>query len=120
MVLFQETLAYRNAITLCYARQASTQLQSRVPLAIHWAVAKAVSDVLSPVVSQCVINQTRGYWLLSDAIIAAMSIATMMEETDHAKRMEFPKLLSGDFDAELGYLYRKMAMQVTVVLDVGS
>jgi hypothetical protein len=33
-----------------------------------WAIAKAVINILGPMVEQCILNQTKGYWLLSNVV----------------------------------------------------
>ena len=74
VVLFQETQEYADAISICYRRQ-SLKLQARVPSGMTWATARTVTQTLNPVVQQCVLNQTRGYWLLSDALAAAFRMS---------------------------------------------
>jgi hypothetical protein len=40
----------------------------RVPSPLTWHVFQIIIDVLSLVVSACVLNQSHGHWLLSDAL----------------------------------------------------
>jgi hypothetical protein len=74
-------------------------------------VARTVTETLNPVVKQCVLNQTRGYWLLSDALAAALAISVeLCAHIDHISGMN-PPLQYGDFDAELELLHAKMSLQ---------
>jgi hypothetical protein len=73
IVLYQEMLEYNCAITLCYHRQ-SLHLQVQVPSNSMWATAKTITSILNPIVQQCVLNQTKGYLLLSDALHVTLSI----------------------------------------------
>ena len=74
VVLCQETQEYADAISICYRRQ-SLKLQARVPSGMTWARTRTVTQTLNPVVRQCVLNQTRGYWLLSDALVVAFCMS---------------------------------------------
>ena len=56
-------------INICYGRQIAI-LQARIPSGLTWAVAKAVTETLRPVVQQCILDQSHGYWLLNDALYA--------------------------------------------------
>ena len=60
VILFQETLEYRNAINMCYGREAA-HLQVRVPDGQTWAIAKTVTKTLLPVVEQCILNQSKSF-----------------------------------------------------------
>jgi hypothetical protein len=87
-----------------------------VPTGLTWAVARAVTETLNPVVSQCVVNQTRGYWLLSNAIAGALKLIVQMEAQQLARSSVEPPLECGEFDSELEILYGHMARQVANVL----
>jgi len=63
VILFEETLEYADAINIWYEVQ-SLKLQAQVPTGVTWTVARTVTKTLNLVVKQCVLNQTRGYWLL--------------------------------------------------------
>ncbi len=45
-----------------------------------WTIAKAVINILGPMVEQCILNQTKGYWLLLDALFATFSICSKMHK----------------------------------------
>jgi hypothetical protein len=44
-----------------------------------WAICKVVVKTMFPFVKQCILNQTRGYWLLSNALNATLSINVCMQ-----------------------------------------
>jgi len=67
-------------------------------------------------VRQCILNQTRGYWLLSDALAATLAISVEFgAHIDHLSNMN-PPLQHGDFDAELGILRGKMSLEAMLVM----
>ncbi|KAJ7538060.1 hypothetical protein O6H91_11G033100 [Diphasiastrum complanatum] len=114
VILFQETLEFREAIITCYSRQ-SLALQSRVPSPQIWAIAGAVSSTLIPVAKQCVLNQTRGYWLLSDALVAALKLCIQMGQARYKIHNSMVANCNGDFDAELELLNARMKDVVGVL-----
>jgi hypothetical protein len=59
--MFKETLEFKNAIILCYGRQKSIVLQQKILKAQMWVIAKAITYMLNPIVSACVMNQSRGH-----------------------------------------------------------
>jgi hypothetical protein len=50
----------------------------KVPSPQVWAIAQIVAHAFGPVVQQRVLNQSRGYWLLSDALVVAISLVCPM------------------------------------------
>ena len=87
-----------------------------MPTGVTWAVARIVTETLNPVVKQCVLNQTRGYWLLSDALAAALAISVELgAHIDHLSNMN-PPLQHGDFDSELEILRGKMSLEAMLVM----
>jgi hypothetical protein len=44
-----------------------------------WAIYKVVAKTMLPVVKQCIFNQTKGYWLLFDALNAILSISVCLQ-----------------------------------------
>jgi hypothetical protein len=87
-----------------------------VPIGLPWAVARAVTETLNPVVSQCVVNQTHGYWLLSDAIAGALQLIVQMEAHQLQCSTAEPPLECGEFESKLEILYGRMAGEVATVL----
>ncbi len=71
--VFQQCLAYRSPIIMCYGRQIK-DLVNMIPLAQTWAIVEAICDAFSLVVTTCVVNQWRGYWLLSNVLAFAIKL----------------------------------------------
>jgi len=69
-----------------------------VSLGSTWAIAKVVINTLGPMVEQCILNQTRRYWLLLDVLFAAFSICSKIhrEYQVHAS-LNLP-LMCGNFE----------------------
>jgi len=40
----------------------------RVPPPLIWHISQIIIDVLSSIISACVLNESRGHWLLFDAL----------------------------------------------------
>ena len=99
-----------------YSRQ-TVVLQNRVPSGQTWAVAEAISSTLSLVVSACVLNQSRGSWLLSDALAStiSMSVKFEMERIDLECHLRVAIRLD-IFDSKLLMLIARMREQVVRVL----
>ncbi len=49
---------------MCYNCQTKA-LANKIPCAMTWAIIEAICETLVPIVAACVVNQCRGYWLLS-------------------------------------------------------
>ncbi len=49
---------------MCYNCQTKA-LANKIPCAMTWAIIEAIFETLVPIVAACVVNQCRGYWLLS-------------------------------------------------------
>jgi hypothetical protein len=46
-----------------------------------WAIVKAITSCLNSIVLACVMNQSRSYWLLSDALTMIITFTINMEAT---------------------------------------
>ena len=103
VVLFQETQEYADAISICYRRQ-SLKLQARVPSGMTRATTITVTQTLNLVVQQCVLNQTRGYWLLSDALAATFHMSIELQGVNEQRSGIVPPLQVGDFKFEIEIL----------------
>jgi hypothetical protein len=55
VVMFQQCLAYKVAIIMCYGHQIKA-LANKIPSTQTWVIAEAICDVLSHVVTTCVVN----------------------------------------------------------------
>jgi hypothetical protein len=64
---------------LCYGRQV-THLQARVPNGQTWAIAHIMIKTLLPMVIQCILNQSNGFWLLSDALLVAFTLVSNLQK----------------------------------------
>lgn len=111
VIFFQEALDYQHAFNLCYAHQ-SNDILSEFPSLDTWAVAKAVTDALTPVLQQCVTNQSKGYWLLSDALATALNLCIQLHKEQIEKELVSPKLEAGNFESELEVLQARMMSEV--------
>ena len=112
VIMFEEALQFWQIIFLCYSRQ-SLSLQAQIPSPQTWVIAEAVAITLSPVVTSCVLNQSRGYWLLSDALHATLN-TTLCFQQDILTSAAFlnVQLAAGDFDVKLRLLYCNMRQEV--------
>ncbi len=54
-------------------------LQHRVLKAQVWAIVKVVTFALNLIVSTCVLNQSKGHWLLLDALTIIIILTMNME-----------------------------------------
>jgi hypothetical protein len=113
VILLQEALDYQHAFALCYPSvHQPNDILSEVPSLETWAVAKAVTDALTPVVQQCVTSQSKGYWLLSDALATALGLCIQLHKEQIEKGLASPKLEPGNFESELEVLQARMMSEV--------
>jgi hypothetical protein len=77
--MFEETLDFKNAIIRCYGRQMSITLKQVIPKAQVCAIAKVIASTLNLIVSTYVMNQSRGHWLLSNALTITITFIMEME-----------------------------------------
>jgi hypothetical protein len=63
-------------------------MQNKIPSPQIWVMVEKINEVLTSMVTQCVLNQSRGYWLLFNAIVAAINMWYMME--NHNSTMIVP------------------------------
>jgi hypothetical protein len=56
-------------------------LQQKMPKAQVWVVVKVVTFCLNRIVSTFVMNQSRGHWLLLDALTIVITLIVNMEAT---------------------------------------
>jgi len=107
VILFQETLEYMIVIDMCYGRQV-THLQAHVPNGQIWAIVHTMIETLLPVENQCILNQSNGFWLLSDALVDAFTLVANLQKEVHAMEAFFQPLVQGDFDSKLQYMKHHM------------
>jgi hypothetical protein len=68
IILFQEALQLRATIVLCYSQQTTMKVTGCVLPPLTWHISQIIFDVLSSVVNVYVLNQSRGHWLLFNAL----------------------------------------------------
>ncbi len=44
-----------------------------------WVVVEVVTSTLNPIISTCVLNQSKGHWLLSNTLTIAITLTMNME-----------------------------------------
>ncbi len=50
-------------------------MSARVLYPFTWHTCRIIIDYFCPIVSTCILNQSRGHWLLSDALNSTISIS---------------------------------------------
>ncbi len=61
---------------------------------LTWHICHIIVDSLGPIVSTCILNQSRGHWLLNDALNYAMS--TSLKFKDEIDSTTFDNLMEED------------------------
>lgn len=113
--MLEEALRFWHATSLCYNNKqingAPISCTIRTDIGNCWALV----TTLSPVVSACVLNQSRDPRLLGDALIAAISLSLQFvgEVGGTAHQLHSA---NQDFDADLEEFIIKMQQEVIVVL----
>ncbi len=81
VIMFKETLEFKNAIILCYDKQNSIALQQIIPKAQVWVIHEVITSTLNHIVLTYVMNQnqSKGHWLFLDVLIITIAIITEME-----------------------------------------
>jgi len=67
--MFEEILEFKNVTILYYGRQKYVALQQKVLQAQMCVIAKAVTFSFNLMVLTFLLNQPKGHWLLSNALI---------------------------------------------------
>jgi hypothetical protein len=78
VIIFQEILQSMNIIALCSWQQ-SLALHNRVPSPQVWVINQVVANILGLVVRLCVLNQSKGYWFFSHALIVTIPLICQMQ-----------------------------------------
>jgi hypothetical protein len=78
--MFQEVLQFKDVIIICYSKQNIVRISGRVPPLLVWHIFKTIVDSLSPIVTTCVLNQSRSHWLFSDALQSTITICLKFKE----------------------------------------
>ncbi|KAG0584835.1 hypothetical protein M758_3G242300 [Ceratodon purpureus] len=115
-LFFQESLDYIEAITTFSSGQ-SSDLQLPLPSPQTWAVARAATETLIPVVKQSVLKQNHGFWFLSEALAAALTLSIHFRQSHLFAGEVTTSNGDGDFDGELLIMKSRMEEEVLAVLE---
>jgi hypothetical protein len=92
-------------------------MNARVPPPLTWHICRIIVDSLGPIVSTCILNQSKGHWLLNDALIFSISVSLKFRnEIDLAT---FDNLMEKDGNVvyELSCLTSNIKKEVIQILD---
>jgi hypothetical protein len=67
VLMFQPCLMYWQAIVMCYSHQIEA-CANMIPSTMTWTTVKVIYETFFLVVITCMVNQSHGYWLFSNAI----------------------------------------------------
>ncbi len=90
-----------------------------IPPPLTWHICQIVVDCLTPVVTTCVLNQSRGHWLLSDAFHSTIPMSLKLKE-ESKNAPSFQTLMEEDIGValELICLASNIRIEVCGVLDI--
>jgi hypothetical protein len=57
IIFFQEVLQFKNVIMLCYSKQSSVRMITKVPPPLTWCFCQIIINCLSLIVTVCFLNQ---------------------------------------------------------------
>jgi hypothetical protein len=80
IILFQKALQFKATIVLCYSRQIVVRVSGHVRPPLTWHISQIIIDVLFSIVNACVLNQSHGHWLLSDALNLTITMSLKLIE----------------------------------------
>jgi hypothetical protein len=127
LLIFKEGTKNQNKLLLdylkvpivhCYSLQIVVRINVHVSPLFIWHVAQIVVHVVSFVVTTCVLDQSHGHWLLSDALHSTITMNTkLVEELQNLPN--FDNIMDEDFRMviELTLLVSNIQKEVYVVLD---
>ncbi len=117
-MLFQEALQFRATIVLCYSQQIVVKVTGHVPPPLNWHIFQIIVDVLSSIVSACVLNRSRGHWLLFDALNVIITMSLKLKE-EYKISLNLLDLIDDDsiVAQELWLLASNIKREVCGVLD---
>ncbi len=110
VTMLDETIEFKNAIIICYGKKKPIALQQIVPKAEVWVIAKAITFILNPIVYASVMNQSKGHWLLSNAL--TISITLTMEMEAQLLELSIGLEIFYLFEAKIYLLHRNMRLEV--------
>ncbi len=109
MILFEEALEYCEAIVCCYSKWTIVRIYVHVPTPFTWHVAQMVVDLISLVVSACVLNQSHGHWLLTNAFHFAITMNTKL-----MGELKNPPSSNKIMDENLGMVHELTLLALTI------
>jgi hypothetical protein len=112
--MFEETLEFMNAIILCYGMQKSIVLHQIIPKAQVWAIIEVITSPLNHVVSTYVMNQSRGHWVLSNALIITITLTMEMEVA--LLKLSIKLEIFDLFETKIHFLHKNMWLEVIKVI----
>jgi hypothetical protein len=92
------------------------KMNARVPPPLTWRIFHIIVDFLGHVASTCILNQSRGHWLLNDALNSIISMSLKLKnEIDY---VSFDNLMEKDGNVayELSCLASNIKKEVIQVL----
>ncbi len=93
--MFSRLLEYREAVRLCYTNPANEQkVKKRNPTDNHWEIVRVIVDTMKPVITAIIANQSRDYWILSDALVLAINMVI------DCRRINTNMSIDSDLDAD--------------------
>jgi hypothetical protein len=112
-------LDYSEAIATFWSSQSSDVVELPIPTPQTWSVARAATETLIPVVKQSVLKQNHGFWFLSEALAAALSLSIHFRQSHYLAGGEVTTTShgDGDFESELLVLKSRMEEEVLAVLE---
>jgi hypothetical protein len=81
-----------------------------------WTVCKTLTKIMFPIVKKCILNQTLGYWLISNTLHVTFSISVSMQMEIQQSETTSNNFIKGDFEFELQALHLRVMAKVMVVL----
>ncbi len=78
--MFQEALQFHSTIVFYYIKHINVKVTGWVPPPLTWQNFQIIVDCLSLFVSAYVFNQSRGHWLLNDALDSTISMSLKLKE----------------------------------------
>jgi hypothetical protein len=79
-------------------------LANWIPLTQTWAIIETICDVLSPIMTTCVINQCCGYWLLSDALAFTIKLYVKLSKERFELQVEIDAIEEMDMHMKMKQL----------------
>ncbi len=86
-----------------------------IPLSQTWVIVETICEVISPIMTTCVIYQCRGYWLLSDALASTIKLYVKLSKERLELQVEIDAIEEMDMHMKMKQLGANMQRQVTII-----